>query len=124
MAYNVAPEMAAQFSAQEIEQYRVAFSQFDQNGDGSIDESELHVVTQKIGVTMTRQRLNSMIRAVDQDGNKMVEFNEFLAMMASFKAGDGGGMADMVVKAGKSGFFEVSGTHGTHQSRAKMLPSP
>eukprot|EP00937_MAST-01D_sp_MAST-1D-sp2_P003280 g3280.t1 len=114
MAYTTQGQHVAQFSEHELEQYRVAFQQFDADGNGSIDENELNVVMQKVGVSMSRQRLDSMIREVDKDGNKTVEWNEFLDMMAAWKAqgGGGAGMAGVVVKAGK--FFEVSGTHGTH----------
>ena len=116
MSYEVAAEHAGVFTAEEIEQYRAAFAQFDANGDGSIDERELQVVMQKVGVSVSRPRLQSIIKEVDTDQSSTIEFNEFVAMMANMRerGGAGGAMVDVVQKAGK--FFEVSGASGGKHS--------
>ena len=115
MSYEIAAEHAAQFTDAELAQFRQAFAQFDANGDGSIDEGELQTVMQKVGISVSRPRLASIIKEVDKDASNTIEFGEFIEMMVNMRAnGSGAQMADVVQKAGK--FFEVQGASGGKHS--------
>lgn len=79
---------------QQIQEFKDAFSLFDQNGDGSISANELGNILKNIGtnswlhhVTLkghnpTKQELDDMLAEVDIDKNGTIEFDEFLVLMA------------------------------------------
>ena len=48
----------------EIEDYKEAFSNFDIDGNGSIDEGELGVVMRSLGYSPTNQQLKDMMKKV------------------------------------------------------------
>ena len=55
---------------------------FDKDGDGTITTKELGTVMRSIGRTPTEAELQDIIDEVDGDGNGVVDFQEFLTMMA------------------------------------------
>ena len=59
------------------------FAACDENQDGHIDQSELRVVLERHGegVTITEERIQRMIQAVDVDQDGRINFGEFMAMM-------------------------------------------
>ena len=59
------------------------FEACDMNQDGHIDQSELRVVLERHweGVTITEERIQRMIQAVDDDKDGRINFGEFMAMM-------------------------------------------
>ena len=59
------------------------FEACDTNQDGHIDQSELRVVLERHGegVTITEERIQRMIQAVDVDKDGRINFGEFMAMM-------------------------------------------
>uniref|UniRef100_A0ACD6A927 Uncharacterized protein n=1 Tax=Avena sativa TaxID=4498 RepID=A0ACD6A927_AVESA len=66
-----------------------AFSIFDKNDDGCISLEELFAVTRSLGLEPTDQELNDMMREVDTDGNGVIDFQEFLNLIArKIKDGD------------------------------------
>ncbi|XP_051178396.1 calmodulin-like protein 4 [Lolium perenne] len=70
--------------------FKEAFSLFDKNGDGCISLEELAAVTRSLGLEPTEQELNDMMREVDTDGNGIIDFQEFLNLIArKMKDGDG-----------------------------------
>ena len=48
----------------EVEDYKEAFSNFDIDGNGSIDEGELGVVMRSLGYSPTNQQLKDMMKKV------------------------------------------------------------
>ena len=74
--------MADQLTKEQIDKIKAAFSFFDKNGDGVITAKELGTVMQTLGENMTEDELKEMIDQVDTDGNGLVDFDEFRAMMA------------------------------------------
>ncbi|ONH72116.1 Ribonucleoside-diphosphate reductase large chain 1 [Pichia kudriavzevii] len=67
---------------EQIEEFKEAFAIFDKNGDGKISPSELGTVMRALGQNPTQQELNDLVNEIDSNGNSMIEFSEFLTIMA------------------------------------------
>merc|ERR1719263_1238782 len=74
--------MADQLTEEQIAEFKEAFSLFDKDGDGTITTKELGTVMRSLGQNPTEAELADMINEVDADGNGMIDFPEFLTMMA------------------------------------------
>ncbi|KAJ3785020.1 calmodulin-like protein [Lentinula aff. detonsa] len=70
-----------QLCAEQVNEFKEAFSLFDKDGDGTITTLELGTVMRSLGQNPTDAELQDMINEVDVDGNGTIDFNEFLAMM-------------------------------------------
>ena len=75
-------------SAEEIAEYKEAFSLFDGDKDGAITTKELGVVMRSLGQCPTEAELQDMVNEVDIDGSGTIEFPEFLAMMKTKPLGE------------------------------------
>ncbi|TXG64313.1 hypothetical protein EZV62_011307 [Acer yangbiense] len=65
-----------------------AFRMFDKNSDGKISAEEILEILQRLGERCNLQDCRKMVRAVDTDGDGMVDIDEFMAMMThSMKLG-------------------------------------
>ncbi len=53
------------------------------NGDGHIDVHEIQTVMANLGYPKTKEEAEKIAAAVDADGNGMIEFDEFVGMIAS-----------------------------------------
>ncbi|PWZ21026.1 putative calcium-binding protein CML20 [Zea mays] len=65
---------------------RAAFAEYDENGDGVITAEELLRALRRLGIVgeeMTAERCAEIIAAVDRDGDGVISFDEFKAMMAT-----------------------------------------
>lgn len=65
-----------------IKEFREAFALFDKDGDGSISVSELGIVMRNMGQNPTEAELKQMIQEVDADGNGLIDFAEFVTLLA------------------------------------------
>ncbi|KAK3701378.1 hypothetical protein QZH41_008749 [Actinostola sp. cb2023] len=74
--------MAYELTEEQIAEFKEAFSLFDQDGDGTITTIELGTVMRSLGQNPTEAELQDMIHEVDIDGNGLIDFPEFLHMMA------------------------------------------
>eukprot|EP00397_Hematodinium_sp_SG-2012_P060343 GEMP01078446.1.p1 GENE.GEMP01078446.1~~GEMP01078446.1.p1 ORF type:complete len:159 (+),score=50.14 GEMP01078446.1:136-612(+) len=79
----MAKKIQVNFSEDQIEEFKEAFSLFDKDGNGTITAEELGVVMRSIGRNPTNEQLRQMIAEVDEDGSGEIEFPEFLKLMAS-----------------------------------------
>ena len=68
---------------EQIEEFKEAFQIFDVDGDDAISTDELGQVMRAMGYSPTQAELEEMIREVDADNNKVLDFSEFLTLMAS-----------------------------------------
>ncbi|XP_056021983.1 calmodulin-alpha-like [Ostrea edulis] len=62
----------------DYEEAKPVFNEFDNDGDGYIDASELGTALKRMGLNPSLQKIQSMIGEVDKDGNKKIDFEEFL----------------------------------------------
>lgn len=75
-------EEKCELTQEQIAEFREAFKIFDKDGDGRITVKELGTVMKSLGQYPSQRELEEMVAEVDTDGNKTVEFSEFLDMMA------------------------------------------
>ncbi|GAB4860980.1 hypothetical protein Ancab_036140 [Ancistrocladus abbreviatus] len=60
-----------------------AFDMYDQDKNGLISATELHLVLRRLGENCTVQDCTKMIQSVDSDGDGNVSFEEFKKMMGA-----------------------------------------
>jgi len=60
-----------------------AFRRFDKDGDGHIEPREIKTVMSNLGCSQTDEQIRTLIASVDTDGNGMIEFDEFVGIMAA-----------------------------------------
>jgi calmodulin len=65
-------------SKAELQEYKDIFSFFDRDGGGSITSVELGQVMRTLGWDPSEIELQELISQIDQDGNGVITFNEFV----------------------------------------------
>uniref|UniRef100_A0A8C5QDG5 EF-hand domain-containing protein n=1 Tax=Leptobrachium leishanense TaxID=445787 RepID=A0A8C5QDG5_9ANUR len=75
-------EMANKLSEEQIAEFKEAFSQFDKDSDGAFTIDELGTVMRSLGQNPTEAELQDMMKETDLDGSGIIDFPEFLTMMA------------------------------------------
>jgi hypothetical protein len=68
-----------------LQKMREIFKQFDADGSGSIDESELIYAMRELNMNKTEFQVRTMFRSVDSDNSGELNFQEFMKMMKSAK---------------------------------------
>ena len=71
-----------QFSDQQIQHFKEIFSEFDKDGDGTLDTKYVGTIMRSLGQSPTENELQNIIDEVDADKSGCMDFSEFLAMMA------------------------------------------
>ena len=97
-----------------MDDFKRTFSQFDANGDGTIDVGELSAVLSQLGERPSGEALRKMISSADTDGDRVVDFGEFCHMMVKVRSGDETAFAAVVKKAAK--IFQVEGAGGAQHT--------
>jgi len=75
---------------------RVAFNAFDTDRSGDISVDEIVGALDRVGVTVTVDQASAMVKSVDEDGDGLIDFGEFCAMMKDLPATDNPGDAKAV----------------------------
>ena len=68
---------------EQITEFKEAFFLCDKDGDGAIAVKELGTVMRSLGLNPTEDELQGMINEIDIDGNKNINFPNFLNLMAA-----------------------------------------
>jgi calmodulin len=63
------------------EEIRQAFKAFDHDNNGFISATELRHVMTSLGENLTDDEVDEMIREADQDGDRRIDYNEFVQLM-------------------------------------------
>lgn len=69
-------------SEEQIAEFKEAFSLFDKDSDGKITTKELGTVMRSLGQNPLESELTDMINEVDINSDGLIDFPEFLTMMA------------------------------------------
>lgn len=69
-------------SEEQVAELRQAFNEFDVDGGGTINTTELGYAMRAMGMNPTEQELLDLINEYDTDGSGMIEFPEFCNMMS------------------------------------------
>ncbi|XP_061370871.1 probable calcium-binding protein CML46 [Gastrolobium bilobum] len=64
-----------------LEEVKEAFDVFDENKDGFVDATELQRVLCCLGLEKDFVQCQKMINAVDQNGDELIDLNEFVKLM-------------------------------------------
>ena len=63
---------------------KMAFSMFDKDDDGKIQEGEFSLAMKELGFDMTFAEIKLLMKGVDADRNGVIDFFEFCTMVAMF----------------------------------------
>ncbi|CAL0330789.1 unnamed protein product [Lupinus luteus] len=66
----------------QIAELREIFRSFDRNNDGSLTQLELSSLLRSLGLKPSPEQLESFIQKADTNNNGLVEFSEFVALVA------------------------------------------
>ena len=67
---------------EQIAELREIFRSFDRNNDGSLTQLELSSLLRSLGLKPSAEQLEGFIQRADTNNNGMVEFSEFVALVA------------------------------------------
>merc|ERR1711920_684813 len=73
----------------ELTEYRRQFAEFADARTGKITREGLPAVLSGLGYTSLPSMIDELLSHVDSDGSGMVEFDEFVELMAIFRSQDG-----------------------------------
>lgn len=73
-------------SAKEVDDLIGLFNKFDQNGDGSIDQSEFKALLHVSGIDATDEQVAVVLADDDTDGDGKIEFAEFVGIVRQSRA--------------------------------------
>ena len=71
----------SEHTPQHLEEMKAAFALFDRDGSGSIDAVELKALLKAMDQHPSPLELEELLQQMDTDGNGVIDFNEFAAVM-------------------------------------------
>jgi Ca2+-binding EF-hand superfamily protein len=71
-----------QLSEQDVQEFREIFNLIDTDGSGCISPEELGALIEQVGLKITQEELDEMVREIDVDGSGEIDFHEFLETMS------------------------------------------
>ncbi|CAJ0944532.1 unnamed protein product, partial [Mesorhabditis belari] len=74
-------EREQKYSKKELKEWKQLFGMFDTDGSGAIGSEELKRAMKALGVGMSDEHIENIIKEVDSDGNGEIDFDEFCACM-------------------------------------------
>eukprot|EP00931_Biecheleriopsis_adriatica_P074139 TRINITY_DN48266_c0_g1_i1.p1 TRINITY_DN48266_c0_g1~~TRINITY_DN48266_c0_g1_i1.p1 ORF type:complete len:619 (+),score=149.78 TRINITY_DN48266_c0_g1_i1:85-1941(+) len=80
--FGAGESLESKFTEERLTELREVFSLFDDDGNGSLDATELGLVLRSVGLVPTDREIQTMIDDVDADGSGCIEWPEFLFLMS------------------------------------------
>lgn len=74
--------MCDKVSAEMLNEFKEAFTLFDQDGDGVINKKDLDAMMRSLGQTLDETELDDMITSVDTKGNGCIDLQGFVTMLS------------------------------------------
>lgn len=56
---------------------KAAFDEFDADGSGAIDSSEIKKVCERLGVDVSKSEIDGLINSADSNGDGKIQYEEF-----------------------------------------------
>ncbi|XP_073111636.1 LOW QUALITY PROTEIN: probable calcium-binding protein CML18 [Elaeis guineensis] len=75
-------EEAVKLDDEQLAELREIFRSFDRNNDGSLTQLELGSLLRSLGLKPSPDQLEALIQKADTNNNGLVEFSEFVALVA------------------------------------------
>ncbi|KAL3499975.1 hypothetical protein ACH5RR_039068 [Cinchona calisaya] len=75
-------EEAVNLDDEQLSELREIFRSFDRNNDGSLTQLELGSFLRSLGLKPSPNQLETLIQKADKNSNGLVEFSEFVALVA------------------------------------------
>jgi Ca2+-binding EF-hand superfamily protein len=69
--------LSENYTRRELEEYKQLFSMFDSDGSGAISNEELKAAIVSIGLQVSDEEIDELIKEVDEDQNGVIDFSEF-----------------------------------------------
>lgn len=69
------------FSEKQKQEFLQAFNLYDKSSDQKIGQEELSSIVKNMSNHLTKEELKQMIIEADEDGNGVIDFDEFLSLM-------------------------------------------
>ncbi|KAK3157239.1 hypothetical protein QOZ80_2AG0118150 [Eleusine coracana subsp. coracana] len=77
-----AQQQQARLDDEQLAELREIFRSFDRNDDGSLTQLELGSLLRSLGLKPSADQLDALIQRADTNSNGLVEFSEFVALVA------------------------------------------
>jgi len=74
--------MSNNLTEEQIQEFKEAFTLFDKDNNGTISKQELSTVMRSLGLSPSEQEVTDLMNEIDLNGNKSIEFSEFLTLMS------------------------------------------
>lgn len=97
------PPAVAVFSESELRYFKKMFDIFDTDHSGSLGFYEIKSMCRHLGVVVEDDELRVSIDEIDDNGNGLLEFDEFINWLASMGGGSGGDLASSVGSSSSAG---------------------
>jgi|EP00505_MAST-04D_sp_SCG-Rhode-Island_P000558 Ca2+-binding EF-hand superfamily protein len=94
-------DLERMFTPSDLRAFREQFDACDTDGSGSIDVAEMGAICRSLGEEMTDKQVRALIAEVDENGNGLVEWEEYLQAMYKKREGArnrGAGMLEFASK--------------------------
>ena len=102
-----------ELSDADLAAFREVFDLVDKDKSGAIETEEVEELTKLLGLDLTRDEVELLVREIDKDGNGEVDFEEFLLVMAG---------GERKGRCGKKDMLGPSGPSPTSRSRTGSYP--
>ena len=113
------PVLTRDFSEEEILEFKDAFAMFDIDGGGTIETHELKQVLTGLGDAPTDEDIQEMILLVDANGDGVIDFDEFLALMR-LRMGESGDENEQKLRE-VFDIFDADGSGGIDRDEMRQL---